>query len=256
MPRISAPAPQSLLESEKLNCCPPSASRAGQRPLQSASSAQTPPPPRSAPPAASWPLPADPGSHPMASHAPQDPTHPQHSARGRKQRRGAAGGAERREAELGFGPSPSRLEDCAGSGGGRLSLRHQPNDKRRERTTPERRCWRLPKNSKAWRATRCPRALTSIPPAAVPPRPVHPSVRTQRPPHPSAELMPALTVGEGALPLGGGWGARGRHRGVRRRRRESLKSHNEAARGRAASRAVAPPPLPQDFAPEPAVSAR
>lgn len=68
--------------------------------------------------------------------------------------------------------------------------------------------------------------------------------------------MPALTVGEGALPLGGGWGARGRHRGVRRRRRESLKSHNEAARGRAASRAVAPPPLPQDFAPEPAVSAR
>ncbi|XP_010846493.1 PREDICTED: transmembrane protein 60 [Bison bison bison] len=49
-------------------------------------------------------------------------------------------------------------------------------------------------------------------------------------------------------------GARGRHRGERHRRRGSLRSHNEAARGRAASRSAAPPPLPQDFAPEPAVS--
>lgn len=72
----------------------------------------------------------------------------------------------------------------------------------------------------------------------------------------SAEVMPALTVGKGAAPLGGGWSARGRHRGKRRRRHGSLTSHNEATRGRAASRAVAPPPLPQDFAPEPAVSAR
>lgn len=68
--------------------------------------------------------------------------------------------------------------------------------------------------------------------------------------------MPALTVGAGAAPLGGGWGARGRLRGERRRRCGSRISHNEAAGGSAASGAVAPPPLPQDFAPEPAVSAR
>lgn len=51
---------------------------------------------------------------------------------------------------------------------------------------------------------------------------------------------------------------RGRHRGEqrRRRRRGRPRSHNEAADGRAASTAVAPPPLPQDFALEPAVSAR
>lgn len=49
---------------------------------------------------------------------------------------------------------------------------------------------------------------------------------------------------------------RGRHRSEQRRRRGRTRSHNEAASGRADSTAVAPPPLPQDFSPEPAVSAR
>lgn len=49
---------------------------------------------------------------------------------------------------------------------------------------------------------------------------------------------------------------RGRHRGEHRGRRGRPRTHNEAAGGRTASTAVAPPLLPQDFAPEPAVSAR
>lgn len=49
---------------------------------------------------------------------------------------------------------------------------------------------------------------------------------------------------------------RGTRRGEHRRRRRRARTHNEAAGGRAASTAVAPPLLPQDFAPEPAVSAR
>lgn len=49
---------------------------------------------------------------------------------------------------------------------------------------------------------------------------------------------------------------RGRHRGEHRLRCGRPRTHNEAAGERAASTAVAPPLLPQDFAPELAVSAR
>lgn len=145
--------------------------------------------------------------------------------------------------------------------GGKLSLCHRSNDGRGPRLTPARRCQRLPGKSPAAEgdalarsphlhpARRFPLSSCSIPRILSEPNDLH----TARP---STEVMPALTVGAGAAPLGGGWGARGRLRSERRRRCGSRRSHNEAAGGSAASRAVAPPPLPQDFAPEPAVSAR
>lgn len=95
-------------------------------------------------------------------------------------------GAEGREAALGFGPSPSRLEDGTGSGGGRLSLCHRSNDGRGPRMTPARRCQRLPGKSPAAEGV----ALApEPPPPSCPPLSslvlLHPqdSVRTQRPPH-------------------------------------------------------------------------
>ncbi|XP_074196744.1 transmembrane protein 60 isoform X1 [Rhinolophus sinicus] len=123
----------------------------------------------------------------MPLHTRQDPTHPQYSARGKEKKRGegAREGAEGREAALGFGPSPSRIQDCDGSGG-RLSLCHPPNDRRGPRLTPGRRCQRLPGKSPAVEGD----ALVSVPPP--PSRPplsslvlLHPqdSVRTQRPPY-------------------------------------------------------------------------
>lgn len=117
----------------------------------------------------------------MPLHALQDPTHPQHSAKGRKREEGAEG----REAALGFRPSPSRIQDCDGFGG-RLSLCHPPNDGRGPRLTLRRRCQRLPGKSPAIEGD----ALVPEPPP--PSRPplsslvlLHPrdSVRTQRPPH-------------------------------------------------------------------------
>ena len=58
-------------------------------------------------------------------------------------------GREGREAALRFGPSPSKLENYPGSGGGKLSLRRRPNDR-----IPERRCRRLPDEVTAGRTMR------------------------------------------------------------------------------------------------------
>lgn len=121
----------------------------------------------------------------MPQHALQDPTHPQHSAWGRKRGEGPREGAERREAARGFGPSPSRIHDCDGSGG-RLCLCHQPNDGRGPQLTPGRRCQRVPGKSPAVEGD----ALVpeSLPPSCPPLSSLvllHPRdpVRTQRPPH-------------------------------------------------------------------------
>ncbi|VTJ74202.1 Hypothetical predicted protein, partial [Marmota monax] len=142
-------------------------------------------------------------------------------------------GAEGREAALSFGPTPSSLENRTGSGRGNLSLCHPPNDARGPRLTRTRRCRRLPRKTPAAKGD----ALT--------PEPLHPSrgplsslvqihprdsVRSRLPPHrpPKRGGGAVLTVGAGVAPLGGGWGALGRHRGerCRRRRRRSPRSHS------------------------------
>lgn len=183
-------------------------------------------------------------------------TEPGEGSEGEGPREGAAG----REAALGFGPSLSRLEDCKGSRGEKLSLCHRSNDGRGPRLTPARRCQRLPGKSPAAEGDALARGPHLHPARRFPPSCYIPRILSEpndlHTARPSTEVMPALTVGAGAAPLGGGWGARGRLRGERRRRCGSRRSHNEAAGGSAASRTVAPPPIPQDFAPEPAVSAR
>lgn len=104
-PRISAPAPQSVLESE--NCCPLSEGRAATPASRLSARTESPPSSELAPPAASWPLPSGRDSATRWPHTPSDPTRPQQKATGRKRRRGAlrrggrGGRGERRRCDSG-----------------------------------------------------------------------------------------------------------------------------------------------------------
>ena len=101
-PRISAPAPQSVLESE--NCCPLSEGRAATPASRLSARTESPPSSELAAPAASWPLPSGRDSATRWPHTPSDPTRPQQNATGRKRRRGAlrrGGRSERRRCDSG-----------------------------------------------------------------------------------------------------------------------------------------------------------
>lgn len=139
--------------------------------------------------------------HPLAAHAlgPDAPPTERHGKEAKE--RGLEEGREGREAALGLGPAPSVLENCPGSGGGKLSLRRRPSDR-----IPERRCRRPPDEVTG----REDAALTPEPP---PPSHsplsslIHLHLRLMSEPNdlhtalPSVEVMPALTLGKGAAPL-------------------------------------------------------
>lgn len=145
-------------------------------------SAQSPPPPDPAPPVNSRPLPAARARPPDAPARPPGPDAPPAPCKGSNRRRGT----EERKAALGFGPSPSRIQDRDGSGGGRLSLCHPPKDGTRPRLTPARRCQRPLGKSPAVEGDEL--ALEPPPPPRPPLSsrvPLHPqdSVKTQRSTH-------------------------------------------------------------------------